>query len=238
VCGNDKMSAQAKPAARRVGLAADALSNRAGRLDGRAWRDVERALRLGQKRDVHAVEIHCVRFVLRSAGKPPLETTGGKSAKAMASRRRAEPTSASAAQAKAAPNSAQRRSARRLQKFLEAKAGSGPEKAADQPPRAEPASKVPVRVDSDVRAGDATMEEAEEDRHGRKRGADEASAHAHLQPMPGAAAQHREQRKKPQLADVGGRGRDGPGLKPPPPADRRRERAALALEERREGGRG
>ncbi len=168
---------------------------------------------------------------------PQVEPTGGKGTGARASRQRVEPTSGPTAQKKAAPNSAQRRSARRLQKFLEAKQGSGPAKAAAQSPPVEPQGKEPASVEPDERADAEMTETTGDEQRGRKRAAGEAPACTHPPPPQYAAARH-EQQQRPQPAGIGGRGRDGPGLKPPTPADRRRDRAALALEERREGGRG
>jgi hypothetical protein len=152
------MSGSAKPAASRTGKAAGPLSNRASRLDKRAWRDVKSAIELGKKHDVHAVEIHGVRFVFRGAQQPQVETTGGRSANTRASSKRVEPASAPAAR-KAAPNSAQRRSARRLQKYMEAKKGSGPAEAQTQhPPSIEPQSEGVASVEPDVRADAITAD--------------------------------------------------------------------------------
>ena len=71
------------------------------------------------------------RFVFKGVQQPQVETTGGRSADARVSSKRVEPASAPAAQ-KAAPNSAQRHSARRLQKCMEAKKRSGPAEAQPQ----------------------------------------------------------------------------------------------------------
>ena len=231
------MPADAFSPASRMGTAASAWSNRAGRIDGRSWRDVERALRLGQKRDAHAVEIHGIRFVLRSAQKPQVDPTGGGCASAQATRRHVEQTRATAAQKTAAPNSAQRRSARRLQKFLEAKLGSGPAKALPLSSSVEPPSTRPARVDPDVRAGAAAMDTTEDDRRGRKRAGSGSPGCA--PPPPAHEAAEAPQQKQPRPAGVGGRGREGRGLAPLPPADYRRMRAESAREDRREkGGRG
>ena len=230
------MSAQPKPTVRRSGTAAGTWSNRAGRIGERAWRDVERAVRLGQKRNAHAVEVHGVRFVFRGAQSPPLETTGGKGAAERASRQRDEPARAPAAHTQATPNSAQRRSARRLQEFLKAKQGSGPAKALAQPTPVEPQSEEPARVESDARADAAMAEATGDDRRGQKRAADESPACA---PPPSAqAAAQAPQQLQPRPADVGGRGREGRGLEPPSSSDFRRMRAEAARADRREGGRG
>ena len=216
------MPADVFSAARRSGAAAGAWSKRAGRIDGRAWRDVEQALRIGQKRDVHAVEIHGVRFVLRSAHHTPQETTGGKGANARKDHRPVDSTSVMASSAPAVQNSAQRRSARRLQAYLQAKQGSGPPQAANLPSPVEPHGTEPARVASGVRA-DAEMAEATgDDRRGQKRAAGESPGCA-PPPSAQAAAQVRQQRR-PRPADAGGRGREGRGIEP--------------LSHRREGRRG
>ena len=233
---NDKMSAAVSSAAKRSGGATGAWSKRAGRIDGRAWRDVERALQIGQKRDVHAVEIHGMRFVLRSAHHSPLETTGGKGANMRKDRRPVDPTSAVAPSAPAVPNSAQRRSARRLQVHLQAKAGSGTTGAQDPATPVEPQSEEPARVESDARADAAMAEATGDERRGQKRAADESPACA---PPPSAqAAAQAPQQLQPRPADVGGRGREGRGLEPPSSSDYRRMRAEAARADRREGGRG
>ena len=112
-----------------------------------------------------------------------------------------------------------------------------PPKAANQLPPVEPQGTEPAHVELDERADAEMTETTGDERRGRKRAAGEAPVSAPPPPAQGAAVEHTQQ-QRPRPAGVGGRGRDGPGLKPLPPADRRKERAALALEERREGGRG
>ena len=129
------------------------MSNRASRLDKRAWRDVKSALELGKKHKPQRarMEIHGVRFAFKGAHHPQVETTSGRSADVRASSKRVEPASAPAAQ-KAALNSARRRSARRLQKYMEAKRGSGPAKAQTHQPSVEPQGEGAASVEPDVRA--------------------------------------------------------------------------------------
>ena len=172
------MSEPPKPAARRSGAAAGTRSNRAGRLDGRAWRDVERALRLGKKHDAHAVEVHRVRVVFKGAILSPQETTGGRVRKQLASRQEHQPTSASASRRPQQPNSAQRRSARRLEDFLKKKESPQYTEAVGPPAAATPASGMPAPVEADVRMADGAQETAEAGRSGRKRVAGETPAHA------------------------------------------------------------
>ena len=177
-----------------------------------------------------------MRFVLRSAHHSPLETTGGKGANMRKDRRPVDPTSAVAPSAPAVPNSAQRRSARRLQVHLQAKAGSGTTGAQDPATPVEPQSEEPARVESNARADAAMAEATGDDRRGQKRAADESPACA---PPPSAqAAAQAPQQLQPRSADVGGRGREGRGLEPPSSSDSRRMRAEAARADRREGGRG
>ena len=230
---NDKMSGAAKPAASRAGkTAAGAWSKRAGRIDGCAWRDAERALRLGRKHDVHAVEVHGMRFVLRFAKQPQVEPTRGRGADDRAPRQRIESTREQAPQATRAPNSAQRRSRRRMEAFL-TKKRSGEGCAPSPPTAAVPTSSEPARVEPDARAGDATMDEVTEGSRGQKRAADEASVCANT---PSAGPQG------PRQVEPTGRSRFSRGGLQPlhmSPEERRRENAAAALDNQRSArGRG
>ena len=194
------MSGTSKPAANRSGTAACASSKRAGRLDERAWRDVQRALRLGKKHDAHAVECHGYRFVFRHAQQPPLETTGGKSAHKRAERPQDKPVSAPAAHG---PNHAQRKSAERMRRFIESKqAGvrAQPAWTAQAPPSTTLAVVATAPVENDTRMADVAPARAEDERRGQKRAADEPSA---CEPIGPVAPTHapKEQRVQQQAGD-------------------------------------
>ena len=128
---------------------------------------------------MYSVEVDGVRFVIRDAHLPPQETTGGKGTAAPVSRQHVESTSESTTAARVVPNSAQRRSAKRMAKHIleKSKKGSGPAKGPGSSATAEPTSTQPARVEPDVRADDATMETAEVGR-GAKRAASESPSKA------------------------------------------------------------
>ena len=233
----DKMSSASKPTASRSGTAGNKATSSRGRLDGRAWRDVARAVEMAKKNDAHAVEIHGVRMVFKRIGpKPPLETTGGSGPEKRAARKPVETTCGPAPRTSSGPNSAQRRSAKRLQEFLLAQKGAGTAKSTGPPPSAEPSSTEPARVDPDVRAGAETMDTTEEERRGQKRAASESPVCA---PKPSALLQQLQGYKGQRVGgQVGSTGRKGPGLGRHPPERLRQIGAARALEKRRETHRG
>ena len=197
---NDKMSAASKPIATRLGKAAGTVSSRAGRLDRRAWRDVAHAVELGKKNDAYSVEFRGVRVVFwRGAQNSSQETRESGAASTMTSRQRAEPACAPAERTPQQPNSAQRRSARRLQAFLLAKrAGEGRE--APNQPAAEPAVVELGHVESDVRKSDATMAGVDTTSRGKKRAAGETPAHAPGHRQGAGAAAEQEGRDEPSKA--------------------------------------
>ena len=90
------------------------------RLDKRAWVDVRRACKLRAQNDVRAVEVHGVRVEFFWAGKAALEPKGKKGKMQQATRREAESASAQTRheRQRTAPNSAQKRSARRMAAFI------------------------------------------------------------------------------------------------------------------------
>ena len=132
-------------------------TSRRGRLDERAWRDVDRMIKLGKKSDAYSVEIHGARIIFKKgAPNPSQDTKEKKGVDAPASRQRVESTSGPASRLPKAPNSAQRRSAERMKEFMQKKQGPGAFGAMTQPSLAELQSEEPVRVETDVRA-DAEM---------------------------------------------------------------------------------
>ena len=202
-----------------------------GRLGARDWRDVERACKLGKKHGAYSVEAHGVRVVFRmGAHNPSQETKEGERLASPAHRPRVETTSEQEPSQPKAPNSAQRRSAARLLKYITQYKGSGTAQSHAASTTAAPSPREPAPVDSDVRADDATMAEAAGDGRGRKRGPDEASGSTSIttaHPAPAGAAGHR------RVDDGPVRGRTGPEAGRPTPAESRRERAESALETRR-----
>ena len=226
------MSSAANPDASRSGKTATGTSsNRAGRLDGRAWRDVERALRLGRKHEAHSVECHGVRFVFRCVKLPQVKHPSGRAAEAREKLSQEEQPRGSAEQGR---NHAQCKSAARMRNYIEAKKaqkGSGSAQAPGPSAAAAPASTEPAPVESDARTGDTTMAEAEAGCRGQKRAVGESPA---CEPQPTALPHSGQQAKRP--AESTGRYRR-PGLMPlnPTPEEDRRSGAELALESRRGG---
>ena len=228
------MSDAANPAASRAGQAAGTSSYRAGRIDGRAWRDVERALRLGRKHDVHSVECHGVRFVFRFAHHSSQDNQEKEHMGASAGNRRNEPSRGSRmASSPPQPNSAQRRSAARMARYILAKKGSGSSMSQDPAAPAGTSAPAPALVETDERVG-APMEIAERAAPGRlgsPAAVSSAARHTTItQPQqPGCA---RQGAKRPAES-----ARRGPGLMPlnPTPEEDRRSGAELALESRRGG---
>ena len=193
-----------------------------GRLGARDWRDVERACKLGKKHGAYSVEAHGVRVVFRmGVNNPSQDTKEDERQASPAHRPRVETTSEQEPSQPKAPNSAQRRSAARLVKFIAQYnyKGSGTAQTCAAPTAAAPPSKEPAPVDTDVRADDATMAEAAGDGRGRKRGPDEASGSTSIttaHPAPAGAAGHR------RVDDGPVRGRTGPEAAQRNPAGRGR----------------
>ena len=213
--------------ASRSGTAAAVASKRAGRLDARSWRDVERALKLGKKHDAFSVEVHGVRTVFKCARTNPVDSSGSGSRDKPANRWQVAPTSASVTHTTQLPNSAQRRSARRMQDYIQSKKGSGSTSGPGPASSVEPPHREPARVETDVRRGADAMETDEEGRRGEKRVASETPASAKTT----ALLQHAEQRAHSQVEPTGRRGR---GLEPLSSEEKRRMNAARAQSDRRE----
>ena len=177
------MSSTAGGAATRGAAASNRGGPRRGRRGEPAWRDVARAVRLGKKYDAYSVETRGVRVVFRMAVyRSPQEIHGDK-AQEQPARRRQQPTASAAAKHKASgPSSAQRRSARRLQEFLQLKGAHTQGGVYSQGSTSEGAVE-PAQVEPDVRKAEAAQSGAAVIGGGRKRAADEAPAHEH-QPSP------------------------------------------------------
>ena len=203
-------------------------SSRRGRLDERVWRDVTRACKVGKRNDAYSVEVHGVRVVFKmGALNIAMDTKGSVADDAPARRRRDEPMSAPQQRSRAAPNSAQRRSAKRLQEFIQSKKGSGSTSGPGPASSVEPPHREPARVETDVRRGADAMETDEEGRRGEKRVASETPASAKTT----ALLQHAEQRAHSQVEPTGRRGR---GLEPLSSEEKRRMNSRFALSDRRE----
>ena len=215
--------------ASRSGTAAAVASKRAGRLDARSWRDVERALKLGKKHDAFSVEVHGVRTVFKCARTNPVDSSGSGSRDKPANRRQVAPTSASVTHTTQLPNSAQRRSARRMQDYIQSKKGSGSTSGPGPASSVEPPRKEPARVEADVRRGADAMETDGKRRRGEKRTASETPALA--QPTAPLQHQHAEQRAHSQVEPTGRRGR---GLEPLSSEEVRRMNSQRQLSDRRE----
>lgn len=195
------MSDNRAPDATRSGVATGTMPNRHGRLDGRAWRDVERAVKIGKKNDAYAVEVHGVRVLFKlSAQQSPQETTGGKGGRTRVTHQRSAPTCepASVPPTKA-PNSAQRRSARRLEAYLAKK--SGQERTALAPGSDARKAETPAQVEDDSRMDAEPTTAAALGRGGQKRAAVEPTSCT--QPTATAAEQQQQrQRVEPTPAAV------------------------------------
>ena len=212
-------------------------TSRRGRLDERAWRDVDRMIKLGKKSDAYSVEIHGARIIFKKgAPNPSQDTKEKKGVDAPASRQRVESTSGPASRLPKAPNSAQRRSAERMKEFMQKKQGSGAFGAMTQPSLAELQSEEPVRVETDVRADAEMAETTGDDRRGQKRAASESPACAPPPSAQPAAARHTQQRVDVKPTLNGGRGREHRGLEPLQPDGKptgtRRARAPAATQGR------
>ena len=196
-----KMSSTAGGAATRGAAASNRGGPRRGRRGEPAWRDVARAVRLGKKYDAYSVETRGVRVVFRMAvHRSPQEIHGDK-AQEQPARRRQQPTASAAAKHKASgPNSAQRRSARRLQEFLQLKGAHTQGGVYSQGSTSEGAVE-PAQVEPDVRKAAAAQSGAAAIGGGQKRAADETSAYEH-QPSPHRAAVKSQRSSEPTQPTV------------------------------------
>ena len=159
---------------------------------------------------------------------PQVKHPGGRAAKAREKLPQDERPRGSAEHGR---NHAQRKSAARMRTYIEAKKaqkGSGAAQAPASSTAVALSSTEPAPVESDARAGDTTMAEAEDDRRGQKRAAGESPVCDHSGPLSG------QQANRP--AEPTGR-YSRSGLRPlnPTPEEDRRSRAELALESRRGG---
>ena len=166
--------ASAKSAATRSGVGD--TRKPASRLDGRAWREIDHACKIAKKNDAYSVEIRGVRVVFKLCGEStPEEPTGGKAPSTQASRQRSPPSRAMATRSTQVPNSAQRKSARRMQAHL-LTMGAGSGNAAPKPIPADTAAAKPAQVEADVRMNDAETATDESGSRGTKRAASELPA--------------------------------------------------------------
>ena len=216
--------------ASRSGTAAAVASKRAGRLDARSWRDVERALKLGKKHDAFSVEVHGVRTVFKCARTNPVDSSGSGSRDKPANRWQVAPTSASVTHTTQLPNSAQRRSARRMQDYIKKMKAKSAEKVRTPSVHAtaRPVVVESAGVEVDMRKDDATMAAAESAGRGQKRAAREPPACAHSKCAQAAAAPQRAH------SQVELTGRRGPGLQPFTREEMRKVNSQFALADRRE----
>ena len=131
---------------------------------------------------------------------PQVKNTGGKAKSTQATRQWDEPMSASAEHPAKAPNSAQRRSAKRMEKFIQAK-----ERNLDRNPSEAAAIESTAaggpQADPVERNDCAAPMEVEQDRRGHKRAASETQA-ASKSPAPAAAIQQQPQPQPQQDSTV------------------------------------
>ena len=181
------MSSTSTGAATRGAGAGNRDESRRGRRDGHARREVEWAIRLGKKHDAYSIETRGVRVVFKmSVHRTPQEHHGGQ-AREQPARRRQQPTASASVRHKASgPNSAQRRSAQRLQEFLQLKGAHTPGGVHSQGSTSDVADE-PAQVTGALRNAGAAQCDASATGGGRKRAVDETSAHEH-QPSPQRAA--------------------------------------------------
>ena len=189
------MSSRA-PDATRSGVATGIVSSRYGRIDGRAWRDVARAIKMGKKNDAYAVEVHGVRVLFKlGAQEPPQESTGGKGGRKQATRQPTAPTCEPAAvPSTKAPNSAQRRSARRLEAYLAKRPEQ--ERTASAPGPDARKSVTPAQIDDDARMDDEPTTAVVSGRGGQKRAAVESTSCNSAEPTAAAAQQQQQQQQR------------------------------------------
>ena len=166
--------ASANSTATRSG--ASGTFNPARRLDRRTERELDRVCKIAKKNDAYSVEIKGIRVVFKLCGEPtPVKPTGGKAPSAQASRQRSPPSRAMATRSTQVPNSAQRKSARRMQAHL-LTLGAGSGKAAPTPSPADTAAAEPARARADVRTDEAATAPDESESRGLKRAASELPA--------------------------------------------------------------
>ena len=166
------------------------------------------------------------------AHRPQVEPTGGKRTSAQARCERDEPAREPSERTDAAPNSAQRRSAARMIRFIQAKKGSDPSVGSDPAAPARTSAQTPALVESDERAGAQPMDTTEADEGRQDAVAVEATAPAPTNIGP----------QGPSQVESTGRDRFSRGGLQPlhvSPEERCRENAANALENQRSArGRG
>ena len=214
-----QMSDNRAPDATRSGVAAGTMPNRYGRLDGRAWRDVERAVKIGKKNDAYAVEVHGVRvlFKIKGAQEQPQEPTGSKGGRTRATRQPNAPTCEPAPEPSTkAPNSAQRRSARRLEAYLAKKPGQ--ERTALAPGSDAKEAVTPAQVDYDARMDGEPTTAATPGRGGQKRAAVEPTSCS--QPKAAAAQQQQPQRQRVESTPAAAPPRAARDISPRPSRER------------------
>jgi hypothetical protein len=178
---SDGYARRADPTARRTG--------RHGPVPGWGWRDARRILQLGKKEGVSAVVLQRngdVRFNLLSVYKPPLEARDAKVQAQQAKCQQRVAASATPVREPAVLNSAQRRSARRLQEYQQQRRAytQGVVHSTGSP---SDVAGEPAQVEIDMRNAEAAHSDAAVTGGGQKRAADETSAHEH-QPSPHRAA--------------------------------------------------
>ena len=191
--------ASTNAAATRSGVADG--KNVTRRIDGRAWREIDRACKIGKKHDAYSVEHRGVRVVFKlEPQSPQVETTGGKAKSTRTSRQRTEPTSASAKRPAKAPNSAQRKSARRMQKYI-LDWERNLDRNASETATLESTAAGESQADPGERKDRAAPMEAEEERRGQKRAAGEPQA-SPKSPVPTAVTQLQPQPQPRQTRTV------------------------------------
>ena len=185
----------------------------AWRSDRRMWRELDRACTIGKKHDAYSVEKHGVRVVFQlSATKPPQETTGGKGAKTQVRHEHVESTCASKV-LPLKPNSAQKRSARRMAAYIKAK-WSGCERGTSNSPLTTRKSTGHSQVDVDMREARATTDESLGERRGHKRMASETPAKANHTPKAAQMVQQNRVEPTQPAHQAETAWRKGPGLRP------------------------
>ena len=125
-----------KPAtASRRGRSAGVWSNRTRRLDERDWRDVERAAKIGKRKDAFSVEVHGVKVTFKLSAPHNVENSRRTSKPGMpASRQHTEPASAPTAEPPRPPNSDKRRSTRQMQHYIKEMQGTSRVRGPKTPP--------------------------------------------------------------------------------------------------------
>ena len=193
------------------------------RLDRQAWRDLRRACKLGDSSNVHSVECRAdgVRIVFKSQN-GSLDSSGPKSGKngQHPQATRSERGRSVDERKSRPPNSRQRRSAQRMQEYIQQK-GSEPPEAATPLNAAAPEFQMPKRVEPDVQVADeapasprreqrALLLEASESLAKRQEQRQVAQPRpAGQRPVESTDRQHGNDGKRPRG------GREGPGLRPP-----------------------